>query len=280
MEREREILQAAYAGRRPLEDPEVESAFAALLDGLESGNVRAAEPAGPDGEWIVHAWVKEGILAGFRSGRIVEMSVHPVLRFFDKHNLPTQPIDGVARRVRIVPGGTSVRRGAYIGRDVILMPPAYVNVGARVEDGTMIDSHALVGSCAQVGRGVHLSAAAQIGGVLEPPGARPVILEDGVWVGGNCGVYEGTLVRRRAVLASGVILTGSTPVFDLARERVLRPEPGEPLEIPADAVLVPGFRTAAGEFAQRHGLGLATPIIVKYRDARTDARTALEDALR
>lgn len=279
MARERRILEDAYAGERTLGDVAVADAFEWLLRGLEEGTLRAAEPVG-DGTWKVHPWVKKGILVGFRIGRIVDMSAHPSQPFFDKHNLPIQQLDGVERRVRIVPGGSSVRRGAYIGHDVIIMPPAYVNVGARVDEGGMIDSHALVGSCAQVGRGVHLSAAAQIGGVLEPPGARPVILEDGVLVGGNCGVYEGALVRRRAVLGSGVVLTGSTPVYDLVHGRVLRPEPSGGVEIPEDAVVVPGSRALRGEFAAQHGLSLYTPIIVKYRDAGTDARTALEDALR
>jgi 2,3,4,5-tetrahydropyridine-2,6-dicarboxylate N-succinyltransferase len=279
MDRYAQILEAAYAGQSAAGDPEVEAAVEALLAALEAGSVRAASPA-PDGNWIVHSWIKIGILVGFRIGRLVDMSVHPVLPFFDKHTFPTQSLDGVARRVRIVPGGSSVRRGAYLGSDVVIMPPAYVNVGAHVEDGSMIDSHALVGSCAQVGRGVHVSAAAQIGGVLEPPGARPVILEDGVLVGGNCGVYEGTLVRRRAVLAAGVILTASTPVVDLPHERILRPLPGGGLEIPENAVVVPGSRALPGKFAAQHGLALYTPVIVKYRDARTDARTALEEALR
>ncbi len=279
MDRERQILEAAYAGERAIDTPEVEAAVAALLAALEAGTVRAATPE-PDGSWSVHPWIKIGILVGFRLGRIVDMSVHSTLPFFDKHTFPTQSLDGVARRVRIVPGGSSVRRGAYLGADVVIMPPAYVNVGARVEDGSMIDSHALVGSCAQIGRGVHVSAAAQIGGVLEPPGARPVILEDGVLVGGNCGVYEGTLVRRRAVLAAGVILTASTPVVDLPHARILRPLAGDGLEIPENAVVVPGSRALPGEFAAQHGLALYTPVIVKYRDARTDARTALEEALR
>jgi len=187
---------------------------------------------------------------------------------------------GLDDRVRVVPGGTTVRRGAHLGENVILMPPAYVNVGAWVGPDTMIDSHALVGSCAQVGRGVHVSAAAQIGGVLEPPGARPVILEDQVLVGGNCGIYEGTLVRRRAVLGSGVILTASTPVYDVPNRRVLRSESGRGIEIPEGAVVVPGVRRITGEFADAHGLGLYTPVIVKYRDESTDARTALESALR
>jgi len=272
------ILQEAYAGLRPLDDAAVPEAFDALLNGLETGALRAAEQTSQG--WIVHAWIKEGILVGFRLGRIVEMTAHPILPFFDKHNLPTQKLDGVRRRVRIVPGGTSVRRGAFLGDDVILMPPAYVNVGAYVGRGSMIDSHALVGSCAQVGEGVHISAAAQIGGVLEPPGARPVVLEDGVLVGGNCGVYEGALVRRGAVLGSGVVLTASMPVYDLPHACVLRPHPQTGLEIPENAVVVPGSRALGGEFAAQHGLSMYTPLIVKYRDASTDARTALEEALR
>lgn len=274
----RQILQQAYSGARPLEDDAVRDAFETLLNGLESGELRAAEPS-PQG-WRVHAWIKEGILVGFRLGRIVDMSPHPILPFFDKHNLPTQSLDGVARRVRIVPGGSSVRRGAYVGDDVILMPPAFVNVGAHVGNGCMIDSHALVGSCAQVGARVHLSAAAQIGGVLEPPGARPVILEDDVLVGGNCGVYEGALVRRRAVLGSGVVLTASTPVYDLVNGRIVRAQGSAGIEIPEDAVVVAGSRALRGDFAAEHGLSVYTPVIVKYRDAATDARTALEDALR
>jgi 2,3,4,5-tetrahydropyridine-2-carboxylate N-succinyltransferase len=278
LERIAQILTEAFEGRRALEDTEVATAFEALLRALESGEVRAASP-GPENAWVVHAWVKAGILVGFRTGRVVDFSAGGPFRFFDKHNLPPQQL-GLEQHVRIVPGGTSVRRGAHLGENVILMPPAYVNVGAFVDRDSMIDSHALVGSCAQVGRGVHVSAAAQIGGVLEPPGARPVILEDEVLVGGNCGIYEGTLVRRRAVLGAGVVLTASTPVYDLPNQKILRAEPGRGLEIPAGAVVVPGSRRATGDFAAAHGLALATPIIVKYRDEKTDARTALESALR
>jgi 2,3,4,5-tetrahydropyridine-2-carboxylate N-succinyltransferase len=279
VDREREILQEAWDGKRPLDDAQVAAAFEALLDALEGGLVRAAEPTDA-GNWRVNTWVKQGILVGFRLGRIADLSGASGWSFFDKHNLPVQQLDGVQRRIRIVPGGTSIRRGSFIGDDVIFMPPAYVNIGAWVGTGTMIDSHALVGSCAQVGRGVHLSAAAQIGGVLEPPGARPVVLEDDVLVGGNCGVYEGTLVRRRAVLGSGVVVTASTPVYDLPRQRILRPTAGEGLEIPEGAVVVPGSRAARGDFAAEHGVSLYTPVIVKYRDEKTDARAALEDALR
>ena len=272
------VLQAAYSGARPAADPEVEAAFELLLEQLESGAVRAAE-SDADGRWHANIWVKEGILVGFRIGRVVEFPASGPLRFFDKHNLPPRALrleDGV----RVVPGGTAVRRGAHVAPNVIIMPPAYINVGASIGAGSMIDSHALVGSCAQIGARVHLSAAAQIGGVLEPPGARPVIIEDDVLVGGNCGVYEGTLVRRRAVLGAGVVLTASTPVYDVVNEQILRAAPGSGLEIPAGAVVVPGTRSLRGAFASTHGLALATPIIVKYRDADTDARTALESALR
>jgi 2,3,4,5-tetrahydropyridine-2-carboxylate N-succinyltransferase len=278
MDADRQILQEAFAGRRDPGSPEVQDAFTRLMRALESGRVRAAERQS-DGSWLVHPWVKEGILVGFRTGRVVDMSGDGPFRFFDKHTLPVQDL-GLDDRVRIVPGGTTIRSGAHVGANVILMPPAYVNVGAFVDEGSMIDSHALVGSCAQVGRGVHVSAAAQIGGVLEPPGARPVILEDEVLVGGNCGIYEGTLVRRRAVLGAGVVLTASTPLYDLPHARVLRPEAGVGLEVPEGAVVVPGARQVRGEFAAAHGLGLYAPIIVKYRDASTDARTALESALR
>lgn len=274
----RTVLQEAYAGTRAPGGPDVAAAVDELLAALEVGTVRAAE-RGEDGAWRANAWVKEGILVAFRTGQVVDQSAGDVFRFFDKHNLPPRALQ-LADGVRVVPGGTTVRRGAYLGRGVIVMPPAYVNVGAYVDEGSMIDSHALVGSCAQVGKGVHVSAAAQIGGVLEPPGARPVVLEDEVLVGGNCGIYEGVVVRRRAVLGSGVILTASTPVYDLVHERILRPPAGSGLEIPESAVVVPGSRRIPGDFAHEHGLSLYTPIIVKYRDAATDARTALESALR
>ena len=274
----REILQDAYIGRRPLDAPEVAAAFAALLAALEAGSVRAASP-NADGVWESHAWVKEGILVGFRFGKLVDLSPDACFRFFDKDTFPPQALT-LEHRVRIVPGGTTVRRGVHLDPGVIIMPPAYVNVGAFVGADSMVDSHALVGSCAQIGRNVHLSAAAQVGGVIEPPGARPVILEDDVLVGGNCGVYEGTLVRKRAVLGAGVVLTASTPVFDIPNKRVLRPVPGVGLEIPEAAVVIAGSRRIAGDFAAEHGLSLYAPVIVKYRDARTDARTALESALR
>ncbi len=245
---------------------------------LNRGEVRAAERA-QDGRWNVNAWVKQGILVGFRMGQLVDMSASSVLRFFDKETYRTRPTT-ISENIRIVPGGSSIREGAYIASGVVCMPPMYVNVGAYVDEGTMIDSHALVGSCAQIGKRVHLSAAAQIGGVLEPVGAVPVIIEDDVLVGGGCGVYEGTIVRERAVLAAGTILTGSTPVYDLAREKIYQRTPEAPLEIPAGAVVVPGARNVRSEVGREWGLSLYAPVIVKYRDEKTDAAVQLEDYLR
>jgi 2,3,4,5-tetrahydropyridine-2-carboxylate N-succinyltransferase len=256
---------------------EARAAFDELRDALERGEVRAAEPA--EEGWHVNAWVKKGILLGFRLGQIVELDAAGPLRFLDKDTFPPRRFS-LADRVRIVPGGSAVRSGAYLGPGVVVMPPAYVNVGAYVGEGSMVDSHALVGSCAQIGKRVHLSAAAQIGGVLEPVGALPVIIEDDVLIGGNCGVYEGTWVGRRAVLGAGVVLTGGTTVFDLPRKTSYRRSGKDPLRIPEGAVVVPGSRRIQDAFAERFGLSLATPIIVKYRDDKTDAATALEDALR
>lgn len=247
-------------------------AFPAFRAALNDGSVRAAE-RGPDGVWTANTWVKQGILTGFRLGVLSALPVAGPLRFFDKDTFPTRALtldDGV----RVVPGGSAVRDGAYVARGVIIMPPAYVNVGAFIDEGTLVDSHALVGSCAQIGKRVHLSAAAQIGGVLEPAGARPVVIEDDVLVGGGCGVYEGTIVRERAVLAAGTIITGSTPIHDLVNGVIHR------REVPAGAVVVPGSRPASGEHAQAWGVSLSTPVIVKYRDERTDAAAALEEALR
>jgi 2,3,4,5-tetrahydropyridine-2-carboxylate N-succinyltransferase len=246
---------------------------------LNRGEIRAAE-RNTDGQWQTNAWVKRGILLGFRMGSIVEMTPSGAsLQFLDKHTYPIRKFS-TNDRVRIVPGGSSIRDGAYIAPGVVCMPPMFVNAGAYVDEGTMIDSHALVGSCAQIGKRVHLSAAAQIGGVLEPAGAMPVIIEDDVIVGGNCGVYEGAIVRERAVLASGVIITGSTPVFDLVREQVYRRSGEAPLEIPAGAVVVPGARAIQSEKGREWGLSLYAPVIVKYRDEKTDAATQLEDLLR
>jgi len=273
---------------------------------LNEGRVRAAEPdpGSPTG-WKVNAWVKKGILLGFRMGRIVEMGVallsspaerrsktaateEPQLQeaevalqsqFRDKHTFPLKQIPA-AQNIRIVPGGSSLRDGCYIGKGVVCMPPVFVNVGAYVDDETMIDSHALVGSCAQVGKRAHISAAAQIGGVLEPVGAMPVIIEDDVLVGGNCGVYEGTIVRAGAVLAAGTILTGSTPVHDLVRDAVYRRQGNQPLIIPAGGVVVPGSRAVTKGRGQELGISLYTPVIIKYRDEKTDEGTRLEELLR
>lgn len=255
----------------------------ALLSALESGELRAAE-RGADGAWRAVPWVKRGILLGFRVGQMVDMTLRgtgggAALAFFDKHTYPTRALR-VDDGVRVVPGGSSIRRGAYVAPGVVCMPPMYINVGAYVDSGTMVDSHALVGSCAQIGKRVHLSAAAQIGGVLEPVNAAPVVIEDDALVGGNCGVYEGTIVRERAVLAAGVVLTRGTPLFDLVRETVYRGDAEHPLEVPAGAVVVPGARAIRSGWGAEQGIALQTPVIVKYRDARTDVSTALEGWLR
>ena len=273
----RELVEALVAKRPATFDWSDRSLFDEFRAALGRGEIRAAEPV--DGGWRVNLWVKEAILLGFRMGTLVEMSDGPTLRFFDKDTYPVKPLV-VRDAVRVVPGGSAVRDGAYVAPGVVCMPPMYVNVGAYVDEGTMIDSHALVGSCAQIGKRVHLSAAAQIGGVLEPAGALPVIIEDDVLVGGGCGVYEGTIVHRGAVLAAGTILTGATPVYDLVHRTVYRRSGQAPLEIPADAVVVPGTRPAAGEGAAAMGVALYAPIIVKYRDQKTSAATALEEALR
>lgn len=259
--------------------PDARHVVGQVLDLLEMGVVRAAV-RGADDTWRAVPWIKRGILLAFRSGVVVEMSrPGSLLRFFDKDTIPPRPLaEGMG--VRVVPGGSSIRRGAYVAPGVVCMPPMFVNAGAWVGKGTMIDSHALVGSCAQVGDRVHLSAAAQVGGVLEPVNAAPVIIEDDVVVGGNCGVYEGTVVRQRAVLAAGTVLTRGTPVFDLVRETVHRAAGDTPLIIPEGAVVVPGARAVGAEWGRTQGLSLQTPVIVKYRDERTDLSTALESWLR
>jgi 2,3,4,5-tetrahydropyridine-2,6-dicarboxylate N-succinyltransferase len=263
---------------------DVEQTIETLIGALEAGAIRAAQRDGA-GKWSAVPWVKRGILLAFRVGRIVDMSPPPgangtrAFSFLDKHTIPARSFDA-SDRVRMVPGGSSIRRGAYIAPGVVCMPPMFVNVGAWVGAGTMIDSHALVGSCAQVGERVHISAAAQVGGVLEPVNAAPVVIEDDVVIGGNCGVYEGTIVRERAVLAAGVVLTRGTPVFDIVNETVHRAGDGKPLIIPAGAVVVPGARQLRGSWAGEQGLSLQTPVIVKYRDERTDLATMLEGLLR
>lgn len=270
-----EALSARGSGQFNAEDRAV---FDELKLGLNRGDIRAAE-RDASGTWRVNSWVKQGILLGFRMGQLTDMSASPGLRFFDKDTYPARPTT-IEDNVRIVPGGSSIRDGAYVAPGVVCMPPMYVNVGAYVDEGTMIDSHALVGSCAQIGKRVHLSAAAQIGGVLEPVGAVPVIIEDDVLVGGGCGVYEGTIVHERAVLAAGTILTGSTPVYDLALEKIYQRTADAPLEIPAGAVVVPGSRAVRGESGRAWGLSLYAPVIVKYRDEKTDRAVQLEDYLR
>jgi 2,3,4,5-tetrahydropyridine-2,6-dicarboxylate N-succinyltransferase len=255
--------------------------FEAFKAALNRGEVRAAEPdAASKTGWRTNAWVKKGILLGFRMGKLVDMSVDRVRQpFFDKDTYPVKAIN-VASQVRIVPGGSSVRDSAYVGRGVTCMPPMFINAGAYVDDGTMIDSHALIGSCAQIGRNCHISAGVQIGGVLEPVGAMPVIIEDEVMVGGNCGVYEGVIVKRRAVLGSGAILNGSTAVYDLVREQIHAATDGSPLVIPEEAVVVPGSRAISHPAGQRWSLSLYTPVIVKYRDAKTNERVQLEGLFR
>jgi 2,3,4,5-tetrahydropyridine-2-carboxylate N-succinyltransferase len=277
----KERIEAAFA--KPvseLGEPE-QALFQQFKAGLNQGVWRAAEPdsAAATG-WRVNPWVKQGILLGFRLGQIVDMSADTQRQpFFDKATYPVKQFNA-SIGVRIVPGGSSIRDGCYVGRGVTCMPPMYINVGAWVGDGTMVDSHALIGSCAQIGRNVHVSAAAQVGGVLEPVGALPVIIEDEVMIGGNCGVYEGTVVRHRAVLGSGVILNRSTPVYDLVQERVITAAGDDPLVIPAGAVVVSGARQVSQGIGRQWGISLYTPVIVKYRDEKTDSKVQLEDLLR
>jgi 2,3,4,5-tetrahydropyridine-2-carboxylate N-succinyltransferase len=258
-------------------DPGARQIFMDFREELTEGKIRAAEKI--DGTWVVNTWVKQGILLGFRLGELSEMAQDASLSFVDKDTFPARRFT-VRDRVRVVPGGSSVRMGAYVAPTVICMPPMFINVGAYVDEGTMVDSHALVGSCAQIGKRVHLSAAAQIGGVLEPINAVPVVIEDDVLVGGNCGVYEGTLVRSRAVLGAGTILTRSTPIYDIVRGQVIRATDDKGLEVPENAVIVPGSRAVQHGQGQGWNLSLYTPVIVKYRDEKTDQRIELEDLLR
>jgi 2,3,4,5-tetrahydropyridine-2-carboxylate N-succinyltransferase len=247
---------------------------------LNSGTIRSAEPDAADASgWRVNSWVKKGILLGFRMGRIIEMPQAGSPQFFDKSTYPLRPIS-LADRIRVVPGGSSIRDGCYVAPGVTCMPPMYVNVGAYIDGGTMVDSHALIGSCAQIGKNCHISAASQIGGVLEPVNSLPVIVEDEVLIGGNCGVYEGTIIKRRAVLGSGTILTRSTPVYDLVRRTVHRAVDDAPLIVPEDAVVVAGSRQVQSGIGHEWGISLYTPVIVKYRDSRTETKIQLEDLLR
>ena len=267
-----------YAGVVSLEDrEEALQTFRRLMAALNAGTVRAAEKTA-DGTWRANVWVKRGILLGFQLGRMARTDFGP-FPFYDKDTFPLRAV-GPADGIRIVPGGSAIRDGCFIGSAVVCMPPMYINVGAYVGDGTMVDSHSLVGSCAQIGRRVHLSAAAQIGGVLEPAGALPVIIEDEVLVGGNCGIYEGTIVRERAVLAPGTMLSGGTAVFDLVRDRIYRREGEQPLEIPPGAVVVPGTRPVKSGPGRTAGISLYAPVIVKYRDEKTETSVRLEDLLR
>lgn len=273
----KDTIEAIFAAGPGADRDEAREAFARLQQQLSAGDVRSAEPddASPTG-WRVNTWVKQGILLGFRFGDNVDLSMGG-WPFYDKD---TMPLKRPGAGVRIVPGGSSVREGAFLGKGVICMPPMYINIGAYVGEGTLVDSHALVGSCAQIGARVHLSAGAQIGGVIEPVGAMPVIVEDEALVGGNTGLYEGAIVKRRAVIAAGTVLTGSTPIYDLPNGRIIRPEAGQPLVIPEGAVVVPGARSVTVGAGKDWGLSLATPVIVKYRDDRTDTRTELEQWIR
>jgi 2,3,4,5-tetrahydropyridine-2,6-dicarboxylate N-succinyltransferase len=263
--------------KQAADDSEALEIFTRFRDELTRGQIRAAEKI--NGQWTVNVWVKQGILLGFRLGKLSQMSDGSCLSFVDKDTFPARRFT-LADRIRVVPGGSSIREGAYVAPSVICMPPMFINVGAYVDEGTMIDSHALVGSCAQIGKRVHVSAAAQVGGVLEPVSASPVIIEDDVLVGGNCGIYEGTLVRTRAVLGSGTILTRSTPIYDLVREKIYRGTDDQPLEVPENAVVVPGSRRVTKGKAAEWNLSLYTPVIVKYRDEKTGSRIELEDWLR
>lgn len=270
-----QIINNAFADLK--NTAEEKAAVEELLAGLDSGKFRAAEKI--NDTWQVNTWVKKGILLAFRFGQITDQSINENFKFFDKHNIPLKKMS-LEDKVRIVPGGSSVRRGSYLAPGVVIMPPAYVNIGAYVDASTMIDSHALVGSCAQIGKNVHLSASAQIGGVLEPIGNVPVIVEDNVIVGGNVGIFEGTHVMKNAVIGAGVNLTKSTPVYDCVKGEIYKATSEKSLTIPEGAVVVPGSRPVNNDFGRQNHLSIQTPLIIKYRDANTDAATALEEALR
>jgi len=274
----RQAIERYHNEVRPGEEADAREAFRALKQGLNAGTIRAAV-RDSDGRWRVNGWVKSGILLGFRLGHIRPAATGGPFPFFDKDTYPLRAVQ-VSDNIRIVPGGSAIRDAAYVAPGVVCMPPMYINVGAYVGEGTMVDSHALIGSCAQIGRRVHISAGAQIGGVLEPAGALPVIIEDEVLVGGNCGIYEGAVVRERAVLAPGTLISAGTAVFDLVHNRVYRREGDQPLEIPANAVVVPGSRPVRQGPGVDAGIALYTPVIVKYGDQKTDAAVRLEELLR
>jgi 2,3,4,5-tetrahydropyridine-2-carboxylate N-succinyltransferase len=267
-----ELIEKHYDGN--LEIPL--SVFSEFIELLDNGKIRAAELINND--WQVNEWVKKGILLGFRLGVLTDMSIGD-FQFFEKSTYPLKKFN-IEDNIRIVPGGSTFRKGCYIAPGVVIMPPCYVNVGGYVDTGTMLDSHALVGSCAQVGKRCHISAASQIGGVLEPINASPVIIEDNVFIGGNCGVYEGVLVRKNSILASGVTLTASTSIYDLVNKDVIRADKNGRVTVPENAVVVPGSRPAKGDFAAEQGVNLYTPVIVKYRDGKSDAKSCLEESLR
>jgi 2,3,4,5-tetrahydropyridine-2-carboxylate N-succinyltransferase len=269
-----------FYGKRELTEKELKRAntvFKELLKLLNKGEIRSAEFV--NGAWQANPWVKQGILLGFRIGKLKDQSINNEFRYFDKHTLKLKHIK-LKDNIREVPGGSSIRDGCYVGKGVICMPPMYINIGAYVDDNTLIDSHALVGSCAQLGKNIHLSAAAQIGGVLEPINSVPVIVEDNVMIGGNAGIYEGTIVKRRAVIGAGCVITGSTPVYDTVKGTIYRKTKDEPLVIPENAVVVAGSRPLKSRFGIENSLSIYTPVIIKYRDEKTDASTALEESLR
>ncbi len=277
-----ENIEHWYSQKSIADETAAFKCFAEFKSQLNAGMVRSAEPSADETNahgWKVNSWVKKGILLGFRLGKLTDLSINSQFHYFDKDTYPLKSVS-VENGIRIVPGGTSIRDGSYVAKNVVVMPPAYINVGAYVDEGTMVDSHALVGSCAQVGRRVHVSAASQIGGVLEPIGALPVIIEDEVFVGGNCGIYEGTVVKRRAVIGAGVLITASMPVYDLVKNQIYRKTDRSPLIIPEGAVVVQGSRHLDAPFAKEHGLAVYTPVIIKYRNEGTDAATVLEESLR
>ncbi|MFI5144043.1 MAG: 2,3,4,5-tetrahydropyridine-2,6-dicarboxylate N-succinyltransferase [Ignavibacteria bacterium] len=278
MNLEKDIIQLFEKQKLSVkEEKKANEVFKELVKLLNKGKVRAAENV--NGEWKVNEWVKKGILLGFRIGRLKDLSIDKNFRYFDKHTLKLKSIK-LSDNIREVPGGSSIRDGCYVGKGVICMPPMYINIGAYVDDFSLIDSHALVGSCAQLGKNIHLSAAAQIGGVLEPINSVPVIIEDDVMVGGNAGIYEGTIVKRRAVIGAGCVITGSTPVYDTVKGQIYKKTKEQPLVIPENAVVVAGSRPLKSQYGIDNNLSIYTPIIIKYRDERTDAATALEESLR